>query len=168
VRASGIGSVYRVFHLAEDIASYREHFRVIHAASAKPYYLTRNQWMDVKRSSKSKGVGALTSLIFPDPAIIIERVQWAEAMHRAAVLGIATYRYQARHGRFPATLSELTPNFVHVLPPDPFNGEPMRLKVTDDSCVVYSVGLDLIDDDGGPLKRSDKSGDICFVVAPRS
>ena len=168
VEASGIVSVYRVLHLTEDLASYREHFHVIHAASANPYYLTRNRWMDVKGSSKSKGVGALTSLILPNPTTIFERVQRAEAMHRVAVLGIATYRYQAKYGRLPAALSDLTAEFVHILPRDPFDGKPMRFKLADEGCVIYSIGPDLIDNDGGPLKRSDQSGDIRFVVASRS
>ncbi len=163
--ASGITSMYRVFHLAEDLASYRAQFRVIHMASAKPYYLTRNQWTDVRGSSKSEGVGALTSLILPDPAKIVERVQWAEAMHRVAVLGIAVCRYQAIHGRLPAALTDLTPNFVQILPSDPFDGEPMRFKLTDQGCVIYSIGPDLMDNDGGPHDKSDRSGDIRFVVA---
>ena len=160
--------MYRVLHLTEDLASYREHFHVIHTASAKPYYLTRNQWMDVKGSSKSKGIGALTSLILPNPAIAIERVQRAEAMHRVAVVGIATYRYQAKYGRLPTGWSELTPEFVHILPRDPFDGKPTRFKFADESCVIYSIGPDLTDNDGGPLKRSDQTGDIRFVVASRS
>jgi hypothetical protein len=44
----------------------------------------------------------------------------------------------------------------------------MRFKFADESCVIYSIGPDLIDNDGGPLKRSDQSGDIPFVVASRS
>jgi hypothetical protein len=167
-KASGIASVYRVLHLTEDLASYREHFRVIHTASVKPYYLTRNRWMDVRGSSKSKGVGALTSLMLPNPAIIVERVQRAEAMHRVAVLGIATYRYQAKYGRLPEALSDLTAEFVHILPRDPFDGKLMRFKFTDESCVIYSIGPDLIDNEGGPLQRSDQSGDIRFVVASQS
>jgi hypothetical protein len=168
VKASGIAAMYRVFHLAEDLASYREHFRVIHTASSKPYYVTRNQWTDIKGASKSEGVGALTALVLPDPAIIVERVQRAEAMHRAAVLGVAASRYQARHGRFPEALDDLTPELVHLLPVDPFDGEPMRFRRTGEGCVFYSIGPDLVDDNGSPLVRSDQSGDICFVVASRS
>jgi hypothetical protein len=168
IEASSMASAYRVFHLAEDLASYRDHFHVIHAASAKPYYLTRNLWKDVKGSSESKGVGALTSLILPNPAIIFERVQWAEAMHRVAVLGVAAYRYQAKYGRLPTALDDLTTEFVHILPRDPFNGKPIRFKFADESCVIYSVGPDLVDDDGAPLKQSDRSGDIRFIVASRS
>jgi hypothetical protein len=166
--APGIASLYRVLHLTEDLASYRDHFHVIHKASARPYYLTRNQWRNVKGSSKSKGVGALTSLILPDPAIIIERVQRAEAMHRVAVLGIATYRYQAKYGRLPTGLSDLTPEFVHILPRDPFDGKPTRFTLADEGCVIYSIGPDLIDNQGRPLKWPDQSGDIRFVVASRS
>jgi hypothetical protein len=51
--------------------------------------------------------------------------------------------YEIRHGRLPATLAALVPEFLRQVPQDPFDGRPFRYLP--DKAVVYSVGPDLVD-----------------------
>jgi len=162
--APGSAALYRVFHLAEDLASYREHFRTYHVGSAGPYYAKQGKWKDFKKALEIEGGGVLTSLILPGLAGVVQRVQRTEAWHRAAVLGVAACRYQAKHGRLPAALGDLSPEFVDMIPRDPFDGEPMRFRLTDQGCVIYSIGKDLVDNGGGPLDWEGETGDLRFVV----
>ncbi len=73
-------------------------------------------------------------------------------------LACALERFRIARGAFPEALSELTPGFVASLPVEIVNGEPYRYRRTDDgSFLLYSVGLDLRDDDGiiDPKLRAD-------------
>ena len=160
----GSAALYRVFHLAEDLQSYRERLRTYHVGSAEPYYATRERWNDFGKALEIEGAGVLTSMILPSLTGVVERVQRTEAWHRAAVLGVATYRYQAKHGRLPAALSDLSPEFVDIIPRDPFDGEPMRFRLTDHGCIIYAIGKDLVDNGGDPLDREGETGDLRFVV----
>ena len=45
---------------------------------------------------------------------------------RAELLRIACRRYKLRHGRCPASLSELVPTFIAAIPSDPYDDEPIR------------------------------------------
>jgi len=67
-----------------------------------------------------------------------------------ALTAIALELYRRRHGSFPARLDDLTPQFLPVAPRDPFDGEPLRYRLAEGRPVVYSVGLDRVDDFGRP------------------
>ena len=125
----------------------------------------RGEWKDAGKSLVREGAGVLTHAIFPGLTPIVESVQRTEAMHRAAVLGVATYRYQAQYGRPPSEFGDLSPEFVNIIPRDPFDGEQMRFKLTDQQFVIYGVGPDLVDDGGIPFNGPNQPGDIRFVVA---
>lgn len=61
---------------------------------------------------------------------------------------IALERYRRREGPFPAALDELVPDFLTEVPLDPFDGNPLRYRCDESGVTVYSVGEDLVDDQG--------------------
>jgi hypothetical protein len=68
---------------------------------------------------------------------------------RTAAVALAAESHRKTHqGRWPDKLAELVPAFLHELPLDPYDGQPLRYRVHDDSIVIYSVGPDLVDDGG--------------------
>jgi hypothetical protein len=78
---------------------------------------------------------------------------------------VAIERYRLAHGRLPATLSALVPDFLESVPTDPFDGQPLRYSLLDRGFVVYSVGPDSTDD-GGRRHDSKQPGpyDISLAV----
>jgi hypothetical protein len=71
------------------------------------------------------------------------------AMERDAVIvAIALELHRRRHGDWPAALEALVPELLPAVPPDRFNGQPLRYRLLDGRPLVYSVGADG-DDDGG-------------------
>lgn len=61
--------------------------------------------------------------------------------------------YHAKHSHYPDTLDQLAPDILPELPNDPLHGEPFGYRlVTDDPhgrpYLLYSIGLDQIDDGG--------------------
>jgi len=56
--------------------------------------------------------------------------------------------YRAKHGEYPASLERLVPEHIGALPTDIFGDGPYRYRRTDDGCVLYSAGLNGVDDRG--------------------
>jgi hypothetical protein len=68
-------------------------------------------------------------------------VQW-----QATRVTLALRAYQLTHGRLPADLAALTPQFLDDVPADDFDGQPLRYAP--DRKIIYSVGKNLKDDGG--------------------
>lgn len=89
------------------------------------------------------------------------RAAEAEAERRILIAAIALERHRARHGSYPQTLGELAPEFLKTVPTDFMDGQPLRYRLTQDGhFILYSVGLDCVDNGG---KIQPRSGDQKFV-----
>ena len=71
------------------------------------------------------------------------------------VVGIALELYHRRHGQYPASLSELTPELLPAIPADRITGDPVKYRLIDGKPLVYSVGADRVDDGG---QRPERKG----------
>ena len=81
-----------------------------------------------------------------------QRIFRTEAALQITIGAIALKRYQLRHGRYPAQLSDISPECVTTVPYDPADGKPLRYRLNpDETFVLYSVGEDEKDDGGNPL-----------------
>lgn len=70
---------------------------------------------------------------------------------RSLIVAIACERYRLANGVWPKSLAELQPSFIQELPLDPYTGKPLFFQVLPDGIVVYSVGINGIDDGGDVL-----------------
>jgi hypothetical protein len=61
---------------------------------------------------------------------------------------IAAERYRLRTGLFPERLSDLVPEYLAAVSPDPFSGQPLRMLSGPGEIVIYSIGKDGKDDQG--------------------
>jgi len=85
---------------------------------------------------------------------VTARVAEAEARRRVIVTAIALERFHKRAGNYPKSLAELSPDFLKTPLVDFMDGQPLRYRTTDDGhFVIYSVGLDCVDN-GGEIQRS--------------
>ena len=87
-----------------------------------------------------------------------------DARLRTARLALAAARYRAEKGELPQNLDELVPDYIPILPRDPFDGKPMKYRITDDGAVIYSIGRDDQDDNGAPWDKDAQVGDITFEL----
>ncbi len=80
---------------------------------------------------------------------LLARAAEAEARRRILVTAIALERYHGKNGAYPRSLAALAPDFLKVVPVDFMDGQPLRYRLTNDGVfVLYSVGLDCVDDGG--------------------
>jgi hypothetical protein len=87
-----------------------------------------------------------------------------QATHAECELAIAMTRYRLDHGRYPERLDALIPAYLHDIPPDPFDGKPLRLAQEGDQWLLYSIGLDCADDGGAPFDNATRKGDIVLTL----
>jgi ABC-type transport system involved in multi-copper enzyme maturation permease subunit len=78
--------------------------------------------------------------------------QRGQAQLRCTIVALAAERFRRQHGRWPDTLTELTPEYLEMVPVDPFDGLPLRWSRKKGHVVVYSIGPDGVDN-GGVIDR---------------
>jgi hypothetical protein len=73
--------------------------------------------------------------------------------------------YQRDNGRYPDNLDALTPKYLKSIPQDLFAEKPLIYKPTADGYLLYSVGVNGVDD-GGRGDDDDPKGDDIVVRMP--
>jgi hypothetical protein len=104
----------------------------------------------------------LLGIMMPALGKAIQSPQIAMQQRDGVLTAIALELHKRRHGTYPATLAELTPNLLPAVLPDRIDGRPMRYKIVDGKPLLYSIGVDRVDDGGVPLQ-----GDHAFQRAFR-
>lgn len=90
-----------------------------------------------------------------------------EARKHLTDIALAIERFRRKHGRPPKNLEELVPNFLPMVPLDPFADQPLRFKSSGDGLLIYSVGSDGIDN-GGTEDSGKAEPDIVIRVGTPS
>jgi hypothetical protein len=72
------------------------------------------------------------------------------AQLRATAACVAALRYRNDNAKWPETLDALVPKYIDAVPIDPFTGKALVYKVSKDGIMAYSVGPNLVDDEGRP------------------
>jgi len=83
---------------------------------------------------------------------------------RVAQTALAVERFRASERKLPATLDELAPRYLPVVPTDPFDGLPLRYRRTEKGYIVYSIGPAKIDQGGVRGKETRLKGNLPFSV----
>ncbi len=68
----------------------------------------------------------------------------------ACAVALALEAWFRRHGAYPSSLDGLVPEFIPTIPPDRYDGKPIKYKLVDGKPLLYSVGANR-QDDGGTL-----------------
>jgi hypothetical protein len=104
-----------------------------------------------KRAGGLGSDATLTKMFAPAVGKVGQACRRKSAQVRCLMALVAVERYRLNHGNWPASLEVV--EFLDAIPLDPFDGKPLRYKRLIDGVVVYSVGVDGVDD-GGNLDRS--------------
>jgi len=174
-RVARFGQLYpaapfcRSLWVPHDLAAYRRSMQQIRLLLSFPYYDYRsdvNQITKLAWSAKQNPLTPVTALVISAVSYAYKAAARADAYRRAALVGIAAYRYAVRHGHAPKRLEELVPEFLATPPRDPFDGNYIRLVQIEQRLVAYSIGPDLKDDDGriSSYATRDERGDLLFAV----
>lgn len=89
---------------------------------------------------RGSGRFGLAYLLVTTPLISVDFSHQTQTQLRCTIAGLAAERYRLTTGRWPDSLDQLVPNYLAALPIDPFAGQPLRLRPTDDGCSIVSIG----------------------------
>jgi hypothetical protein len=92
-------------------------------------------------------------LMTPSYDRFLNRVAASEGNRDGVYIGLALELYHRQHGKWPASLDEMSPQMLPKVPIDPINGKPLHYKIVNDRPLVYSVGVDG-DEDGARLAKN--------------
>jgi hypothetical protein len=90
----------------------------------------------------------LTALVFPTLTTAFDAKSRILAAREILLTAIACQRYELKTGRPASQLGDLVPDFLPTIPRDPFDGRPLRFRLSDNTIVIYSVGKNGKDDGG--------------------
>jgi hypothetical protein len=107
----------------------------------------------------------VTTLMMPAVGSGVDAFARLEARRNALVAAIAAERHRQQSGSYPAKLDDLVPSFLPAVPSDPFTGQPLRIIAGPDELVIYSVGLNGMDDQG---VENENRGEPDLVVRART
>jgi hypothetical protein len=92
-----------------------------------------------------------------------------DGQYAVGLVALAAARYQVKYERLPDKLDALVPEFLAIVPPDPFDGKPIKFKQTDRGVEVYSFGSSKVNDGG--VQKDEKAlaleGGIVFELPRR-
>ncbi|MBI3876023.1 MAG: hypothetical protein HY300_08735 [Verrucomicrobia bacterium] len=91
----------------------------------------------------------LSGMLVPALGNITKKAAAAETQRQIVIGAIALHRHKLRHGKFPADLAALVPEFLPAVPIDFMDGNPLRYRLQPDGAfLLYSIGEDGVDNGG--------------------
>ncbi len=106
------------------------------------------EWTPEERASK---VNAAVAIVFPAVRLLMANSAETATRQRAALLTLASLRYEKTHGTRPSDVDQLKPlveeSFGDVWT-DPVTQKPMRFQNQGQQIVIYGAGRDRNDDNG--------------------
>jgi hypothetical protein len=92
-------------------------------------------------------------LLLPGVVKVTEADSRVKASLRIAIAAVAAERFRLAKNRWPRDLVELTPSYLKAVPLDPYDGNSLRLRATEDGLLIYALGKDR-KDNGGKVDRN--------------
>jgi hypothetical protein len=146
-----------------DEAAYLEKMQGFIDLADKPYYEVGAK---VKALDENKEqphpIATLGETITPVLLRVFEADAGGRALNDVMRTAAAIKVYKLRRLGYPRNLTELVPDVVPMAPVDVFSGKPLLYVRVGEGFVVYSVGLNLVDDMGFP-GTDKRSGDIAYT-----
>jgi hypothetical protein len=102
---------------------------------------------------------SLTKIVMPALGSIAKRDLRVAAGVDCTRVALAIERYRLAKGSLPKELADLAPRYIDKAPLDPFDGKPLRYKLTEPGYIVYSIGEDGTDEGGLEKDKVGQKGD---------
>jgi hypothetical protein len=152
-----------------ELASLNQDIKVLKGQVAATGWLEK-QFMGP--NSRGELIGnVLIGLLTPGFEKLQNSAERIEQQQRNLHVAFALAAYRQDHGRYPAKLDELAPKYLEIIPDDLFSGEALIYRLEDDGYLLYSVGVNGIDDDGRGYDDQPPGDDLSIrmpVPAPKS
>jgi len=152
-----------------DRSRYLAHVNTINTISRLPVYeaIPALETLENQADRRRSWMPTISGMLFFPLARAVYSFGRDQAQMEFASAAIALERYQLFASKLPDRLDELVPSFLDSVPQDPFDGEPLRYRRTENGYLVYSIGYNQRDDGGAatpPNADRHKEGDLLFTL----
>ena len=106
----------------------------------------------------------LMAFLIPHISVLSEAEIRADTRRNLTIIALALAEYQREHGSYPASLSDLSPKYLKMVPLDRFTEKPLKYQRGDDGYLLYSVGINGKDDQGQDSVNHPKADDFSIRV----
>jgi len=170
----GPGPIERALDLFPSVIlkGYPEHLRLFDEL-VKASKLKEEERMDAMQKIEQKIRGSrsiIARLMMPASMKVTEASQRVQAQLRTAMVAVAVERYHVKHDAWPQGFDDLLKDgLLAAVPNDPWDGKSLRFKRTPTGVLIYSVGMDKIDNQGTFDRRNPTAAgsDIGFELWDR-
>lgn len=90
----------------------------------------------------------ITHWLLSTKSRVSETFRRKHALIRCTIVSLAAERYRRDKKAWPERIGVLCPQYLAVVPVDPFDGQALRYRRVEDGILIYSVGADIADDGG--------------------
>jgi len=145
-------AIARMFHEA-ILPAYRPDGPSVDLAASEA---VRDEWKirgDWTRKRVWHPYRIFAQLLMPAIEGVATKTARNQAVVSQARVACVLERHRLTRGQYPLSLEALCPQFADRLPPDPVNGQPFRYRCVPEGYVLYSIGEDLVDDQGAPVAK---------------
>ena len=157
--------IYRLVLMPMDLEAFREVMPQFRSAAAKGHAVAVAAFGD-GRPPWATSFTLFSASALRQAADLNGMVAAREAQQGLARTALAMHLFRAQARRFPERLEELVPEHMERVPVDPFDGEPLRLRLLPRGWRLYSVGPDRRDDGGEPSGSTRQRDDVVFTYSP--
>jgi hypothetical protein len=113
------------------------------------------------RAERGEHIGnIMIALLLPSIEKVLDSGDRTEQTQTNLQIAFALAAYRADHGRYPLRLDDLAPKYLPKIPPDIFSGKPLIYRPTENGYLLYSVGVNGIDEDGRWTDDDPKGDDV--------
>jgi hypothetical protein len=113
------------------------------------------------RAERGEHIGnIMIALLLPSIEKVLESGDRTEQTQTNLQIAFALAAYRADHGKYPSRLDELTPKYLAKIPLDLFSGKPLIYRPTETGYLLYSVGVNGLDEDGRWTEDDPKGDDL--------
>jgi hypothetical protein len=120
------------------------------------------------RAERGEQIGnIMIALLLPAIEKVLDSGDRTQQTQTNLEIAFALAAYRADHGRYPPRLDDLAPKYLARIPLDLFSGRPLIYRPTENGYLLYSVGVNGIDEDGR-WTDDDPKGDDLRVRMPVS
>jgi hypothetical protein len=116
------------------------------AAADEPYHEIKDKWGEAAEQEQAGFGNVKQALLMPAIRALFQAEARRRALVRSLRILVALDAYRQRTGQDAVGLADLKLPAAAVI--DPYSGQPLKLKLTENGWVIYSVMENGIDDGG--------------------
>ncbi|MCG8586208.1 MAG: hypothetical protein MI757_15990 [Pirellulales bacterium] len=131
----------------------------VNVTDAKRYAADLLSGKSPRRIASERFSDVMTALLLPAVTSVFQVERRTEMERQMTDTAIALKLFHNKHGKYPARVTELVPDYIEAVPKDVWTKDaPVRYRRAGDGYVLYSIGRDG-NDQGGPSDDEESDSD---------